>query len=132
MSGPTRAHPRYAVEVDAIVRSGAETLPARTRDLSRGGLAFFAARPLDVGGSIDISLSLVFDAETFSEPLAVRARVVWCTPLGGGRFQVGAVFTGMTGDGRTYLDMFLRYLAEGQAADERSRPGADPDEEPFG
>lgn len=108
-----RAHPRYAVEIDAEVRIGDELLPARTRDLSRGGLCFSTDRALPVGAPLDLSLALVFDEQTFSEPLALRARVVWCTPLGPSRFQIGTCFVGMTRQNRTFLDMFLRYLAEG-------------------
>ena len=44
-----RAHPRYAVEIDAEVRSGAQVIPARTRNVSRGGLALLVHQPIAVG-----------------------------------------------------------------------------------
>src|SRR4051794_39121429 len=109
----SRAHPRYALEVDAEVRVDEKKFPARTRDLSKGGLCFVALNPLVVGKDIGLSLSLVFDEKTFSEPLVVKARVVWCTTLGESRHQLGTSFVNMTNEQRAYLDLFLRYLKEG-------------------
>lgn len=57
-------------------------------------------------------LSLVFDEDTFSEPLDLPARIVWCTQLGK-EFQVGTAFLPLNADQRSYLEMFLRYLEEG-------------------
>lgn len=57
-------------------------------------------------------MSLVFDEDTFSEPLELPARIVWCTPLGD-KFQLGASFLPMTSEQLSYLAMFLRYLREG-------------------
>jgi hypothetical protein len=107
-----RAHPRYALEIDASVTFGSDRLPVRTRDVSRGGLCFAAKRAIPLGEVVHISMSLVFDEATFSEPLDLRARVVWCTALGDAH-QVGTSFLGLTAEGRAYLDMFLRYLKEG-------------------
>jgi PilZ domain-containing protein len=109
----TRAHPRYALEVDAQVRLQDRVLPIRTKDVSRGGLCFGAPIPIPAGTPVELSLSLVFDEQTFSEPLVVRARVVWCTTLEPKRHQVGTAFIAMTNEQRAYLDLFLRYLKEG-------------------
>ena len=113
MSSDARAHPRYALEVDAEVRMASGNLPARTRDVSRGGLAMTLTQPLALGTEVMLNLALVFDEETFSEPLLVRARVVWCTRLDD-KHQIGTTFVAMTNEQRAYLDMFMRYLTEGK------------------
>ena len=124
---------RYAVEVDASVQVGDHSIPARTKDMSRGGLCFLVGRALPQGSEIDLSLALVFDEDTRSEPIALRARVVWSTALGSDRHQVGATFMGMTSQARTYLDMFLRYLEEGLARQrEAAGDDSDDDGEMFG
>jgi PilZ domain-containing protein len=109
----TRAHPRYALEVDAQVRLKDQVLPARTKDVSRGGLCFTGETPIPAGSDVEVSLALVFDEHTFSEPLVLRARVVWCTTLDETRHQVGTAFVNLTSEQRAYLDLFLRYLKEG-------------------
>jgi hypothetical protein len=111
-----REHPRFALEVDASIDVGDRQIPVRTRDLSRGGLCFVATSPVAAGAEVRMTLALVFDEATFSESLAVRARVVWCTPLAEGQYQLGTCFLGLTADNRTYLDLFLRYLKEGSRA----------------
>jgi hypothetical protein len=138
MSADNRAHPRYALEVDAEVRHAGGKIPARTRDVSRGGGCLSIPVGLPLGAEVTISIALVFDEETFSEPLALRARVVWCTPIGD-RHQLGVTFIGMTAEQRHYLEMFLRYLREGQrreaqehAAAEGEDDGDGESSDPFG
>jgi Tfp pilus assembly protein PilZ len=125
-----RADPRFALEIDAALRSGDQMIPARTRNVSRGGLAITAPRALPVGADVTVSLSLVFlldeapvevEAEArgtrtaMSEPLPLQGRVVWCSPVAtekGAAFQLGVMFVGMRQEERSYVDMFLRYLKE--------------------
>src|SRR5687768_12381054 len=78
---PSRAHPRYALEIDAKITSGAEHFPARTRNVSKGGLSIITEQPLPVGNDVTVTIALVFDEQAMSEPLPLRGRVVWCTPL---------------------------------------------------
>jgi hypothetical protein len=125
-----RAHPRYAHEVDCTVRHGERTIPARSRDVSRGGLCLASPTPIPLGAEVTMSIALVFDEQTFSEPLALRARVVWCTQIGG-MHQIGTSFIGLTAEGRHYLEMFLRYLKEGQRREADANGGGEPDD-PFG
>jgi hypothetical protein len=135
MSSQTRAHPRYALEIDAEVVFDRERLPVRTRDVSRGGLCFIAPVGLPLGKEITLNMALVFDEATFSEPLLLRARVVWCTGLGDTQFQVGTTFLGMTGESRAYLEMVLRYLKEGKTREREAAQAAsddDDDGEVFG
>src|SRR5262249_3355337 len=106
--------PRFALEVDAEIHAPDKTLPARTNNVSRGGLCFLAAEPIPVGTSVDLTLALVFDAETHSEPLALRARIVWCTRMADARHQIGASFGQTTGEQRAYINLFIDFLARGQ------------------
>ncbi len=135
MSSDARAHPRYALEVDAEVRTATGSIPARTRDVSRGGLALTLSDALPLGTEVMLNLALVFDEETFSEPLLLRARVVWCTRLAD-KHQIGTTFVSMTTEQRAYLDMFMRYLTEGKrrAAAEAGTDSSDGsnDDNPFG
>ena len=112
MTPPARHFPRYALEAAIEFVSPAGTTRGRTRNVSRTGLSAGVDRPLPSGLSVNVRLSLVFDEDTFSEPLVLPARVVWCTPLGDD-FQLGAAFMSLDGDQQSYLAMFLRYLQEG-------------------
>ncbi len=109
----TREHPRYALEIDAEVRIGEQSIPARTRNVSRGGLAITTDQALPVGVDVTISLALVFDEQAMSEPLPLEGRIVWCSPLAhryGGAYQLGLMFVGLRHEERSYIDMFLRFL----------------------
>jgi hypothetical protein len=106
----TRAHPRYALEIDAELRVGSRRLPARTRNISRGGVALATHEALPMGSGVTISLSLVFDEKSMSEPLPLQGRIVWCSPLTDGEFQLGIMFVAVRPDERRYVDMFVRYL----------------------
>jgi Tfp pilus assembly protein PilZ len=115
--GGQRAHPRFALEIDAEVRTGQFIVPARTRNVSRGGLAITTQKSLPVGAVVTVSLSLVFGARgaetAMSEPLPLQGRVVWCSPVDteqGAGFQLGVMFVGIRSEERSYVDMFLRYL----------------------
>jgi Tfp pilus assembly protein PilZ len=110
--GETRSHPRYAVEIDTELRCGDQILPARTRNVSRGGLAVVTSQPVAVGAEVSLTIALVFDEQTMSEPLPLHGRVVWCTPVAGGRFQLGATFIGLRAEERQFVDVFLRYLRD--------------------
>lgn len=132
MGVDARQHPRYALEVDVEIRTPSGAVPARSRDVSRGGLCCISSAQLALGTEVQLNLSLVFDEETFSEPLLVRARVVWCTGLGQGKYQVGTSFVGLTQENRAYLEMFLRYLKEGLARQSESADKNDDDGEKFG
>src|SRR5687767_1076775 len=107
-----RGHPRYVLEIDAEIALGAERFPARTRDVSRGGLSILAPHAIAVGRDVTVTIALVFEEQAMSEPLPLRGRVVWSTPLDDSRYQVGVTFVGLTGDQRLYVELFLRYLKD--------------------
>ena len=108
----TRQHPRYATDVAVTVRIGDRVIEGRTRNVSRGGLSALVSVPVEPGATGEMSLALVFDADTASEPLVLPARIVWCTELGVDNHQLGAAFIGITPEQTKYLEMFLRYLVD--------------------
>jgi hypothetical protein len=130
---PERQFPRYAHAAEVTIRDGAErSSRGRTSNLSKGGLCATVVAPIAVGAVVDTELTLVFGEDSFSEPLALPARVVWCTDLGGS-WQVGLSFRGLPADQLRYLEIFLRYLSEGQASKRAAtaRDEDDGDDDPF-
>ncbi len=106
----TRKHPRFPVDVQATVRtSDGLRLSARTRDLSRSGICLITSRALPSRENLFVELVLLIGTTSESEPLPLRARVVWCTAIADA-FQVGAMFSGLSAKEMGFLDMFLRYL----------------------
>ncbi|MEM9490454.1 MAG: PilZ domain-containing protein [Myxococcota bacterium] len=121
-----RHFPRYAVEVNVEFLSPSGSTFGHTRNVSRHGLSAEVSRPLPPGLKLHVRMSLVFGKDSFSEPLQLPVRIVWCTPIGD-TFQIGMAFASMSNDQKGYLSMFLRYLDAGNDS------GSDPsiDEEPF-
>ena len=113
MSEPSenlRRYPRFQVDVQANVRTiDGRKLVARTRDLSRTGICLVMTEDLGSGANLGIELVLLLGPSSSSEPLPLRARVVWCTAIGGA-YQIGAMFDGLSAKESSFLDMFLRYL----------------------
>jgi hypothetical protein len=113
MSGGTdelRRHPRFQVDVQATVHaSDGRKLSARTRDLSRSGICLITGEALRSGEILHVELVLLIGARSESEPLPLRARVVWCTAIAGA-FQIGAMFDRLSRREEGFLVMFLRYL----------------------
>ena len=133
MARPERQFPRYAHAAEVTIRDGAErSSRGRTSNLSKGGLCATVSAPIAVGAVVDTELALVFGEDSFSEPLALPARVVWCTDLDG-RWQVGLSFRGLPADQLRYLEIFLRYLSEGQESKRAAtaRDDDDGDDDPF-
>jgi hypothetical protein len=105
-----RRHPRFHVDVQATVRSAdGRQLMARTRDLSRSGICLITTEGLGPGTRLGVELVLLLGPTSSSEPLPLKARVVWCTAIAGA-FQIGAMFDTTSGREAAFLDMFLRYL----------------------
>lgn len=108
-----RLYPRYALEAAIEFMSPAGSTHGRTKNVSHGGLAAEVARPLPSGLVLKVRMSLVFGEDSFSEPLTLPARVVWCTPIHD-NFQLGVCFMTLSTEEQSYLAMFLRYLQAGQ------------------
>jgi hypothetical protein len=110
MNENLRRHPRFTVDVQANVRtSDGRKLPARTRDISRAGMCLITTHPLAPREELLIDLILLIGPSSTSEPLPLRARVVWCTPISQA-FQIGAMFEMLSRKEHSFLEMFLRYL----------------------
>jgi hypothetical protein len=117
-----RQHPRYAIGTEVSLRTRAGIIAkGRTTNLSRGGLCADVDAEPARGQQVEVSIALIFNAEGVSEPLALPARVVWCTGLGD-RFQVGLSFLALSKDQSAFLDMFIRFLEEHpeELSDEKS------------
>jgi hypothetical protein len=105
-----RRYPRFNVDVQANVSTAdGRKLIARTRDLSRSGICLVTSEDLGSGVNLGIELVLLLGPSSMSEPLPLRARVVWCTAIAGA-YQIGAMFDGLSAKESSFLDMFLRYL----------------------
>jgi hypothetical protein len=106
----TRRHPRFNVDVEAVVETPAgQRLAARTRDLSRSGICIITPTQVRAAQPLTVELVLAFGDNAFSEPLRLDAHVVWCTAIAG-QYQVGAMFDRLTLEHNEFLDMFLHYL----------------------
>jgi Tfp pilus assembly protein PilZ len=120
--------------VSIEIRGPSGRITGRTKDVSEGGLAALIDTPIDAGTDVELAISLVFDEDTFSEPLALPARVVWCTPLGQREHQIGTAFSRLSPEQAEFLGMFLRYLKEAErAANARNDPAppASDSDDPF-
>ena len=134
MSENARQYPRYAIEAAIEVTGGGSVVTGRSSNVSGGGVAAVVDGPLTAGENVQLKMSRVFGEDSFSEPLILPARVVWCTAMGD-KHQLGTSFLALKPEQRTYLEMFLRYLAEGLAAlqtdtEDEIDDGDDPDD-PF-
>ena len=127
----TRRHKRFAVDVEAVVQARSGSFTARTRDLSRSGICLITSQALSGSEWVVIELVLAFGENTFSEPLRLDARVVWCTPIGSS-FQVGAMFNTLSEENTDFLEMFLRYLDGSMTPRGQAAPSDedDPDRDP--
>ena len=59
VTGPQRAHPRYAHEAAIRLRGGGVELEGRTRNVSRGGLCADLADPIATGTDVEVDIQLV-------------------------------------------------------------------------
>lgn len=119
-----RAHPRYAIELDAELdlRDGSPPIKSRTHDISRGGFSALAKSDIPTianGASCIVRLALVFSETEFSEQISLDATVMWCTRLRGA-VQLGVKFAELDQQARSYLDLFMHFLETG----EEDEPGA--------
>jgi hypothetical protein len=123
-----RQFPRYAIGTQVELRTKSGVMArGRTTNLSRGGLCADLDAELARGQQLEVSIALIFNADGVSEPLALPARVVWCTSLGEAH-HAGLSFLPLTREQTTFLDMFIRFLEdrpdddEDEAARSRSLP----------
>lgn len=126
MPADHREYPRYALEAAVTIDAGGARCEGRTSNLSSGGLAAIVPTAVPAGSAVIVRLALIFDEDTFSEPLALPARVVWATQIGDSH-QIGVQFAPLSDEDRSYLEMFLRYLEEAR----RQQSPAEVEGDPF-
>lgn len=132
MTSNARQFPRYATQAAVELRLADTTVRGRSTNISRGGLCAVVDAHVPSGARVVVSLALVFAEDTFSEPLELPARVVWCTKFAGNQHQLGTQFLPLDEEQQQFLAMFLRYLEEGEAAKQADEVvGHVEDDDPF-
>jgi PilZ domain len=125
-----RAHPRYAIELDAeLVVDEKHALRGRTHDISRGGFCMQVPGPVTLivaGAPCTVKLALVFSETEFSEQLTLPGLVAWCTPLHGGA-QVGVRFEKLDPASNNYLGIFIKFLEDGTETEAEEPPPSSSD-----
>lgn len=116
-----RAHPRYAIELDAelVFGQGATSIKGRTHDISLGGFSMLSKvdTPTVANGSTCVvRLALVFSETEFSEHISLEGIAMWCTRLRGG-VQIGVKFSALDAQARQYLELFIHFLESGEEDD---------------
>lgn len=112
-----RQHHRFAIELDAEIRTAEKLVMGRTADVSQGGFCLLAGEELRIGAACEVKLALVFSDNEFSEQLALPATVVWCTRVQDA-YQIGLKFGGLAPQDAGYLRLFMNFL---------NRAGDEPD-----
>jgi c-di-GMP-binding flagellar brake protein YcgR len=132
-----RLHPRFHVDITVGVSSDNASVSAHTRDISRSGVCLVSTQDLPREKEIGLELVLKFGGGGLSEPLQMRGRVVWCTPMFG-HYQIGVKFLEADPEQTRNLDMFLGFLDGSLNAgelfsgdEETTDKPSDPDD-PFG
>jgi hypothetical protein len=84
-----RRHPRVPYTECIRIQGASETdaLVGFARDISRGGIAFVTTKPLTLGFK-----HLILPQKKDGSPLHVRARILRCTRIMDGFYDVGAEF----------------------------------------
>lgn len=113
MNETPRAHPRYAVELDAELTIGSERAKGRTQNISKGGFCLESETAVSIGEHGVARLALVFEEGQFSEQLEIACQIMWCTKRSSGGYQVGVRFADIGAEMEQYLSIFIRYLEDG-------------------
>src|SRR5437879_1355210 len=83
---------RYECDMEASCQEAhapdREPIPARVRDISRGGVRLVVPRGIDRGGVLSISLP----GEAGEQPSAILACVIHSSPLPDGQWVLGCTF----------------------------------------
>jgi hypothetical protein len=126
-----REHPRYAIGLDVTAEHPGGKVAGQTRDLSRGGFCMLSEEAIPIGQACDVRVALVFSENKFSEHLKLNATAVWCTRIKESH-QIGFKFGHISPQNRGYLDLFMKFLAQGQENVDSGTDDDESEEDPFG
>jgi hypothetical protein len=100
---------RYDIDVSAEVYTTSGTLWANTRNLSNTGVCLDLNEELQEGAIVGLCLFLVSDGieDPDSEPLNIKASVVWSSPREDKGYSSGLRFDSSDEVGRSAISRFL-------------------------
>ncbi len=103
---------RVPVRLSADVRVGGQSIPARTRNLSAGGVCLEGDLMLPEGEPVVVSMYLVVDdVEDATRPeLEVAGRVAWVTPEDDEQWILGVRFERLSPQQAAGLTRFLQVM----------------------
>ncbi len=103
---------RFKVEVSAEVYIPGEILAAVTRNLSTTGVCLDLKTGLKEGSTVGIALFFTSDGieDPDTEPLNIKAHVIWCAQKDTESYSAGACFQELTEDNKRLLNDFLAAL----------------------
>jgi hypothetical protein len=103
---------RFNVEVSAEVYTPGDVLAATTRNLSATGVCLELNTGLTEGSTVGVSLFFTADGieDPDTDPLNVKASVVWCAERDGAGYSAGACFEDLSANDQKLLGEFLDAL----------------------
>ena len=112
MGADRRQYQRTPLPFEAKYRFSGDFTTAwrtvRTMNISAGGMRFRSADFIEEGAVLDVQVAL----PTRSEPLTIKARVVWSQAMGSGVTENGAEFFDVSPDEETKIDELVQFLAK--------------------
>ena len=115
-----RRHARHRFEIETQLRLDFDTVielelereyfEARTHDISAGGVSLYCPLSLPPGATFDLHIRIVEGQHAQTPPEIFSARAVWCTDIGGGRYQLGARFAGLDEKQLAKLERLISFI----------------------
>lgn len=112
MSRNDASQPTSQVRIRAKITTPEFSTDALTHDINREGASFYSHREVSPGTLVSLTLALLLGQNSASEDLQLTGKVLWCTEVKEGLYQLGASFTGMDARRMGFLDIFLRLLQQ--------------------
>lgn len=108
-----REHRRFETTLSVEIHDSEHPQLGVAMNLSTGGVGVSLDHPLEQGSTVNVSLFLVEEGieDEKTQPLALKAKVVWCHPYEGEGHRAGLRLLGLTPPAQTRLKHFLGRLA---------------------
>ncbi len=105
---------RYFIKVAAEVYTGPEVIQASTRDLSGSGICLDTDNALNEGRTVGISIFLTMEGieDPDTEPINLKAYVIWCSERDNGGYSAGCRFEDIQPENLEALTQFLQAVGE--------------------